>query len=210
MRRTKEEAEVTRQRLLKAALEVFSRKGYADTRLEDIAAEAGVTRGAIYHHFGNAENQFNGKAELYNTLISEAYARFNPVMEEAISGGSNVLESLKLLLLSTLQFAATDPEFRAISELTLFKTAIVPELEAGIQRKIEGTHILVKYITALVHKGIESGEIRKGVDARDVALTLIGLQNGVLTLWLMDKQLFSLKDRAEHMADLFLWGIAMK
>ena len=47
MSRTKEEAEVTKQRLLKAALDVFSRKGYADTRLEDIAAEAGVTRGAM-------------------------------------------------------------------------------------------------------------------------------------------------------------------
>jgi len=210
MRRTKEEAEVTRQRLLKAALEVFSRKGYADTRLEDIAAEAGVTRGAIYHHFGNAENQFNGKAELYNTLISEAYARFNPVMEEAILSGGTVLESLKLLLLTTLQFAATDPEFRAISELTLFKTAIVPELEAGIQRKIEGTHVLIDYITALVEKGIETGEIRKGVDARDVAVVLLGLQNGLLTLWLMDTQLFSLKDRAAHMADLFLRGVAMK
>lgn len=207
MRRTKEEAEVTRQRLLKAALDVFSRKGYADTRLEDIAAEAGVTRGAIYHHFGNAENQFNGKAELYNTLISEAYARFTPVMQEAVESGSTVQDSLKRLLLVTLEFAATNPEFRAISELTLFKTAIVPELEEGIQRKIKGTSLLVDYITSLVEKGIENGEIRREVNARDVALALLGLQNGLLAMWLMDKHLFSLKDRADEIADIFLRGI---
>ncbi len=51
MRKTKEEAAETRQALLRAALAVFSRQGYAATRLEDVAHEAGVTRGAIYWHF---------------------------------------------------------------------------------------------------------------------------------------------------------------
>ena len=208
MRRTKEEAEVTKQRLVKAALDVFSRKGYADTRLEDIAAEAGVTRGAIYHHFGNDSNQFNGKAELYNTLITEAYTRMNPLMEDAISGGINTLDKLRRLMVMTLMFAATDPEFRAISELTLFKTAIVPELEEGIQRKIQGTHVLVDYIASLVETGITAHEMRATVVPRDVALALIGLQNGLLSLWLLDTQLFSLKDRAEAIVELFLRGIA--
>jgi TetR/AcrR family acrAB operon transcriptional repressor len=49
MRRTKEDAEQTRQDLLDAALTIFSKKGYTATRLEDIAKVAGVTRGAIYH-----------------------------------------------------------------------------------------------------------------------------------------------------------------
>ena len=65
MRRTKEEAEQTRQDLLDAALTVFSQKGYTATRLEDVARTAGVTRGAIYHHFGS-------KADLYGALIEEA------------------------------------------------------------------------------------------------------------------------------------------
>jgi TetR/AcrR family acrAB operon transcriptional repressor len=52
MRRTKEEAEITKQNLLQAALEVFSRMGYSATRVEDIARQADVTTGAIYHHFG--------------------------------------------------------------------------------------------------------------------------------------------------------------
>ncbi len=208
MRRTKEEAEVTKQRLLKAALEVFSRKGYTDTRLEDIAAEAGVTRGAIYHHFGNSSHQFNGKAELYNTLIADAYARMNPLIQEAISGGINTLDTLKRLMLTTLMFAATDSEFRAINELILFKTAIVPELEEGIQRKTQSTHALVDYVASLVETGIKAKEIRANIEPRDVALALIGLQNGLLSLWLLDTRLFSLKDRAEALADLFLGGIA--
>ncbi|MCK5430999.1 MAG: TetR family transcriptional regulator [Anaerolineales bacterium] len=57
----------TRQDLLAAALTVFSNKGYEAARLEDIAEMAGVTRGAIYFHFGN-------KAGLFMALVEDASA----------------------------------------------------------------------------------------------------------------------------------------
>ncbi|MDB5525352.1 MAG: Transcription repressor of multidrug efflux pump acrAB operon, TetR (AcrR) family [Rhizobium sp.] len=53
MRRTKAEAEETRQRIICAAERVFYDKGVSETTLEDVAREAGVTRGAIYWHFVN-------------------------------------------------------------------------------------------------------------------------------------------------------------
>ena len=68
MRRTKEEAAVTRATVLKAALTVFSAKGYAAASLDDVAKTAKVTRGAIYWHF-------KSKADLYNTLVEELSAR---------------------------------------------------------------------------------------------------------------------------------------
>ena len=58
MRRTKSEAEKTRQHLLDAALEVFWRKGVTSASLQEIAEEAGVTRGALYWHFANKEALF--------------------------------------------------------------------------------------------------------------------------------------------------------
>src|SRR5262245_55830417 len=115
MRRTKEEAEVTRKTLLDAGLKVFSRKGYADTTLDDIADEAGVTRGAIYHHFG-------GKAELYNSVIAEGWKRIEPAIERGIAEGSNGLEQLRRSFVYFIRFAVEDETFRAINELQLFKT----------------------------------------------------------------------------------------
>jgi TetR/AcrR family acrAB operon transcriptional repressor len=53
MRRTKAEAEETRQRIISAAEHVFYDKGVFETTLEDVARAAGVTRGAIYWHFAN-------------------------------------------------------------------------------------------------------------------------------------------------------------
>src|SRR5262245_49655740 len=51
MRRTKEEAALTRAAIVEAGLACFDRHGINGTTLDDIAAEAGVTKGAIYHHF---------------------------------------------------------------------------------------------------------------------------------------------------------------
>jgi TetR/AcrR family acrAB operon transcriptional repressor len=61
MRKTKEEAQKTREDLLKAAALVFSDKGVARSTLAEIAKAAGVTRGAIYWHFEN-------KAEIFDAL----------------------------------------------------------------------------------------------------------------------------------------------
>lgn len=203
MRKTKEEADVTRQKLLKAALVVFSHQGYSATRLEDIAAEAGVTRGAIYHHFG-------GKAELYNSLAATAAERVMPVIQQAIDEGGTPLTILRRLLVRTLEYVELDPDFRALNELIAFKTEVVPELQDGLNKKVEGTRGMVAFLAQLVQQGIEVGEIRADVEPHDAALALMGLQNGLLMLWLLDPALFSLRQRAAAVADLWAQGLAVR
>lgn len=64
-RRTNEErSRVTQNKLLSAARRLFNEHGYAGTAIDDIAEAAGVTRGAVYHHFG-------GKHELFRAVIEE-------------------------------------------------------------------------------------------------------------------------------------------
>jgi AcrR family transcriptional regulator len=65
MRRTKAEAEETRQNILSAAEQVFFEKGVSNATMEEVATAAGVTRGAIYWHFANKTDLF---LELYNTV----------------------------------------------------------------------------------------------------------------------------------------------
>ncbi len=60
MRRTKAEAEETRQAILAAAERVFFKKGVANSSLDEVAAAAGVTRGAIYWHFASKTDLFIG------------------------------------------------------------------------------------------------------------------------------------------------------
>ena len=56
MKRCKQDAEKTKSQLIDAACEVFYREGVARATLEQIAREAGVTRGALYWHFNNAQH----------------------------------------------------------------------------------------------------------------------------------------------------------
>ena len=71
MKRTKEEAEQTRQALLDAAMTVFHQRGVARASLDQIARAAGLTRGALYWHFKNKEHLFEALCERHLAVMHE-------------------------------------------------------------------------------------------------------------------------------------------
>jgi TetR/AcrR family transcriptional regulator, acrAB operon repressor len=200
MRRTKEEAAITREQLLKKALTVFSKEGYAATTLEDIAREAEVTRGAIYWHFGS-------KAELYNTLIREYADRGNVIIQQAVSEGGSLLDILRRVFVRQLQIIEDDREMRALMELYLFKTGLVPELEEGRQQQIESGVALIDMLAGIMSQGMDQGFLRSDVDAKEMARAYLAFQNGLMSLWLTAPGQFSLKASAEAFADILMAGI---
>ena len=200
MRRTKEEAAKTRQDLLDAALQVFSQQGYQAARLQDIAREAGVTRGAIYHHFGS-------KAELFNTLMDEASAQESGVMEAAIAEGGSLVEIMARILRYSLALLEEDQRLRQIFELSSVKAGNDPELAEVQRKRAEQTELLVGGTAAIMAQGIANGELRAGLDPETVARAFIAYQNGVTTLWLSNRQAFSLEEQAADFADIFMRGL---
>lgn len=204
MRRTKEEAAETRQTLLDAALRVFSRQGFAATRLDDVANEAGVTRGAIYWHF-------KSKADLYNTLVAEVSQRSEEVInrERAAAGGST-LDVLRRIMVGLLEFVEEDEQFRAVMELTILKTEITPELEEGIRLKLEGLHAVQETLKRAIRLGQQAGEIRAELDPVDGARAYMAYLNGCILVWLFDQSAFSLKTEASRLVDVYIRGIAVR
>lgn len=200
MRRTKEEAAITRDQLLKKALAVFSKKGYSAATLQDIASEADVTRGAIYWHFGS-------KAELYNTLIKEYSERGGQIVEQAASEGGTLIDILRRVFVRQLEIVEKDREMRALMELYLFKTGSVPELEQGRLQQIESGNSLIEMLAGVMGQGIEAGLLRSDVDAKDMARAYLAFQNGLIQLWLTSPNKFSLKASANSFADILLTGI---
>jgi len=200
MRRTKEEAEITKRNLLAAALEVFSRKGYSATRVEDIAMQANVTTGAIYHHFG-------GKSELYIALIEDSSAKANQLAQQVIEEGGTPATILKRLLVRLFEFAEEDKEYRAVVELFLNMTEISPELDQINQQILESRRLLVQFFSNLIQDGIVEGEFHSRVSPETAALTLVGFMNGMGLIWLQDPEFFSIKTQAEDLVDSFLSGI---
>ena len=157
MRRTKDEATQTRQELLDAALEGFSRQGYHATRLADIAKAAGVTRGAIYHHFG-------GKAGMYNTLTKAASEQESGVIEAAIGEGGSLREIVTRILSYSLALLEEEDRSRQIFELSLIKTGTDPELEAAHRQRIAQVELLISSTASIMAQGIIRGELRADLD----------------------------------------------
>ncbi len=197
MRRTKEEAEITKQNILEGGLEVFSRKGYAATRVEDIAKQANVTTGAIYHHFG-------GKSDLYIALVKKGDARANRLAQQIVEEGGTPATKLRRLLVRLFQFLEDDGEYRAVVELFINRTEIVPELTTMREQSLAGRRQLAHYFADLIKQGIEAGEFRSSLSPEDAALALVGFMNGMALIWVQDQEHFSIKERAEKFVDLFL------
>jgi len=201
MRRTKEDAALTRAQLLEAALKCFQEKGYVGTTLDDIAQKAGTTRGAIHWHFGN-------KAQLFNTMVRERYAQAATIFQEAFAPGERPLQQLRRFLIRWITYAEEDSDFRAVLELLQLKTELVPELAEGMQEKIQGMRASRDMVASLIERGIAAGEIRPEINAQTAALAALGMANGITSLWLMDPTSIELKVVAQQSVNLLLQGLS--
>ena len=200
MRRTKDEAAVTRATLLKTALTVFSAKGYSAATLDDVAKAAKMTRGAIYWHF-------KSKADLYNTLVEEISARGAAVVQQAIAEGGSLIEILRRVFVRQCALIEEDKEARAVMELALFKTGLDPELQAGRKNQLEAGNALIEGVAAAMQQGVAQGVLRKDIDPADMARAFIAFENGAIQVWLASPQSFSLKTSAESFADILIDGL---
>ncbi len=106
MRRNKEETNETIDRLIEGARGCFTEHGYADAALEDIAAAAELTRGALYHHFKNKKGLFHVVLERVQKDIAER-------VETEASKSEDVWEQLHLGCLAFVA-AAVEPQNRRI------------------------------------------------------------------------------------------------
>ena len=200
MRRTKEDADKTRQALLSAALRVFSRDGYAVSKIDEIADEAGVTRGALYHHFG-------GKAALYNALVDEISGRVLRVVNDAVEEGGSTLDVFRRVFVRSVSYVAKDPEWEAVNRLVIHSSHRDPRVKKGDVQRFEARKQSLEQTAQGVRDGIKEGEIRSDVDPESVARHFMSLQHGLLSLWIADPKGFDLAVEAERAADLFIRGI---
>lgn len=203
MRRTKEEAAITRERLLAAALQSFRTRGYAMTTLDEIAEQAGITRGAIQWHFGT-------KAELFNALVRDRAERARSSLQEVYARGGTSLELLRRLLIWWLRYPEEDADYRAVLELTLLKTEVGPDLIGGFQEKLQRLQEAERAIADVIEQGIGQGDIRPEVEPALAARAAMGLIQGLTSRWLLEPTTRSPDASADAIVDLFLQGLARR
>ncbi len=110
MRKTKEEAEKTKQALIEAGIDIFSRKLYTDVNISEIAKMAGVTRGAVYWHFQN-------KADLFKEIHEYVEKETMIIAQEAFAKGKTIYERSFSIFNDMLLRFKNDVNLRKISKL---------------------------------------------------------------------------------------------
>jgi AcrR family transcriptional regulator len=161
MRRTKEDAEITRQHLLKAAVKVFSEKGYAATRLSDIAEEANVTRGAIYWHFENKRN-------LFVALFKERVSPVFNLIDQTLSEDLTPLAKIKKVIAVFFEKMGCDQELKTNQRLEIMEMKLrgdFPEINDYMKANAEEFN---KMLLKIIIAGMESGEIRTNISPQSI------------------------------------------
>jgi AcrR family transcriptional regulator len=189
VRRTQQErSEATVSELLSAARDQFARDGYAATSLDAIAASAGVTKGALYHHF-------SGKRELFRAVFSEENQRLNDVVAEAYGKPDDPWEAFYEGCRAYLE-ASADPAVQRIVSLDApsalgFDTVKEIEMEcsfgstvAGLKRAMRAGRIGEQPVEPLAHMlwGAIGEGSRAIADAEDQQKTLREVLESLRTL----------------------------
>jgi AcrR family transcriptional regulator len=103
-------AEVTRRRLLAAARKLFGRQGYADTSVDQVVRAAGVTKGALYHHFRDKDDLFRAVVEQVKQDVTAAVGA--SFLDDA--GGDDARQRVQRMCLALID-AHLDPAVQRIS-----------------------------------------------------------------------------------------------
>jgi AcrR family transcriptional regulator len=107
MSRNLARGEATRQELVEAATRLFAERGYEDTSIEAVLGEAGVSRGALYHHFA-------GKEALFEAVLEEVERGVAQAVVDAVTGVTDPVAALRQGTKAWLELT-TDPVVRRIS-----------------------------------------------------------------------------------------------
>lgn len=154
--------EARRDEIAEAGLRLFARRGYLNVSVDDIAAAAGVTKGAVYHHF-------KGKDEM---LVAAVDLHFRRTFEGAGAGaalapGRPARECIEDLLWAGWQFWHT-PDFQGLFRLVLGEGGgVVPSVRARFLK--EGPYRGWKVLGGLIAAGQRAGEFRADLDPASAA-----------------------------------------
>ncbi len=187
-----------REAILRAAIRVFARNGYFNSKVSDIAREAGVADGTVYLYY-------KSKEDILHSI-------FDRTMEEAISEGRRQLESL------------TDPreKLRRIALLHLERMGADRELAVVFQVELRGSTKFMEEFSAagfaeylgLIHgviaEGQSAGLFRAELNAKVVAKIFFGALDEMATNWILSKRRYKLAPLADQVLDIFLNGVSAR
>ena len=184
--------------ILRAAIKVFARNGYFNSKVSDIASEAGIADGTVYLYF-------KSKEEVLHSV-------FGRLMEEMISEGKREIEDIK----------EADQRLRRIAQLHLEKLGADRELAVVAQVEFRGSTKFMEEFSATGFgqyleiirqtfvEGQKQGVFRKDLNATVCAKIFYGAIDEMVTNWILSRKSYALEPMADTVIEVFFGGVLQR
>jgi TetR/AcrR family transcriptional regulator, fatty acid metabolism regulator protein len=181
--------------ILRAAIRVFAHNGYFNSKVADIAREAGVADGTVYLYF-------KSKEEILHSI-------FDRSMEEAIAEGRKQIENttdarekLRRIALLHLERLGSDRDLAVVFQVELRgSTKFMEEFSAA------GFAEYLGIIRSTIEEGQAAGVFRKELNAKVAAKVLFGALDEMATNWILSKRRYKLPPMVDTVLDIFCNGV---
>jgi TetR/AcrR family fatty acid metabolism transcriptional regulator len=183
------------QQIIDAAIRVFARAGYYNSRVSDIAREAGIASGTIYLYFKT-------KDEILVTLFRDKMAEWVEFVRSQIAAELDPVAKLRRLVALHFAVLESNPDLAEVVQVELrqghkfFRGASAHEVSAYFA-----------LIGGVLEEGIAGGRIRADVPVKLATKMLFGAMDQVATSWVLGKRAYQLSDAADAVASIFLRGV---
>jgi TetR/AcrR family transcriptional regulator, fatty acid metabolism regulator protein len=183
------------QQIIDAAIRVFARTGYYNSRVSDIAREAGIASGTIYLYFKTKE-------EILVTLFREKMAGFVAQQRREMAGQPDPVVKIRKLVGVHFSVLEQNPELAEVVQVELrqgnkfFRGASAHEVSAYFE-----------LIGSVLEEGVAAGCFRSDLPVKVATKVLFGAMDQMATSWVLGKRGYRLADTAEEVATIFLKGV---
>ncbi|KIN30865.1 MULTISPECIES: fatty acid metabolism transcriptional regulator FadR [Bacillus] len=184
--------------IIDAAVEVIAENGYHQSQVSKIAKQAGVADGTIYLYFKNKE-------DILISLFKEKMGQFIERMEEDIKEKVTAKEKLALVISKHFSLLAGDHNLAIVTQLELRQSNL--ELRQKINEILKG---YLNILDGILTEGIQSGELKEGLDVRLARQMIFGTIDETVTTWVMNDQKYDLVALSNSVLELLVSGIHNK
>jgi TetR/AcrR family fatty acid metabolism transcriptional regulator len=184
------------QQIIEAAMRVFAREGYYNSRVSDIAREAGIAAGTIYLYFKT-------KDDILVTLFRDKMAEFVGELRKAIAGETDAASKVRQLVSLHFSMLEENPDLAEVVQVELRQGQ---KFFRGASSQEIGAYFAL--IGSVLEEGVAQGRFRSDLPVKIATKMLFGAMDQMATSWVLGKRGYQLVDTADAVAEIFLQGVA--
>jgi TetR/AcrR family transcriptional regulator, fatty acid metabolism regulator protein len=185
------------QQIIEAAVRVFARKGYYNSRVSDIAREARIAAGTIYLYFKT-------KDDILVTLFRDKMADFVDTVRKAIAVEPDAASKVRRLVSLHFRILEDNPDLAEVVQVELRQGQ---KFFRGASSQEIGAYFAL--IGSVLEEGVAEGRFRSGLPVKVATKMLFGAMDQVATSWVLGRRGYQLVDTAGAVAEIFLQGVAV-